>query len=50
MISSRNLYQLHGVVPFLGLHLWALVSYSHGDIVGLRRLKNIDLYNDFLGA
>ncbi len=49
MILSRNLFQLHGVV-FLGLHLWALVSYSHGDIVGLRHQKNIDLYTDFSGA
>lgn len=47
-LSCNGVFQLH--VAFLGLHFWALVFYSLGDIVGLRRHINIDLRTDFVRA
>lgn len=50
MSFSRNLCQLHGVVPFLGLHRRALVFYFDGDSFAHRHFQNIDHSNDFMRA
>lgn len=50
MILSRNLCQLHRVVPFLGLHGRALVFYFDGDSFAHRDFQNIDHYNDYVRA
>lgn len=50
MILSRNLVQLRGVVPFLGLHSRALVFCFIGNSVGQLSIRRPDLFANSGGS